>query len=173
MHGDARGSRRWRHLLIAAVTILVVPACDNGGGDDDTRAVGADAYSAAIDGFLPAVPDDGTRPVVYIARLGDEPFPLDHQVAMIEVVEESHDLRFVDDVEAAVDGADSEAPPRDDGLLIGVGTISAVAPHVVRVEIYTTVGRIDAHKVTLSTRNDVWRVDTSEPIDPEVLVGDE
>jgi hypothetical protein len=110
---------------------------------------------------------------VYIARLGDEPFPLDHQVAMIEVAEESHDLRFVDDVEAAVDGADSDAPPRDDGLLLGVGTISAVAPHVVRIETYATAGRIEAHKVTLSVRNDVWRVDTREPIDPEVLVGDE
>lgn len=177
MHTDARGSRRWHHCVIAAVAavaVVAVSACDNGaGGDDATRPVGPAAYSAVIDGFLPAAPDDGTRPVVYIAHLGDKPFPLEDQVAMIEVVEESHDLRFVDDVEAAVDGADSDAPPRDDGLLIGIGTISAVVPHDVRVEVYTTAGRVDAHKVTLSVRNDVWRVDTSEPIDPEVLVGDE
>jgi hypothetical protein len=111
--------------------------------------------------------------VVYIAHLGDQPFPLEDQVAMIETVEETHDLRFVDDVEAAVDNGTSDAPPRDDGLLLGIGTIPAVAPHVVRIEIYTTAGRIEAYRVTLSVRNDMWRVDTSEPVDPEVLVGDE
>ncbi len=172
MYGDARGSRWWRHCLIAVVAVVTASACERGDGDD-TRPVGADVYLTAIDGFLPAVPDDGSRPVVYVARLGEEPFPLEDQVAMIAAVEASHDLRFVDDVGAAVDDADSDAPPRDDGLLIGVGTISSVVPHDVRIEIYTTAGRIEAHKVTLSVRNDVWRVDTSEPIDPEVLVGDE
>jgi hypothetical protein len=174
MHGDARGSRRWRHCLIAAVAIVSIPACDNGNGNgEDKRPVGADGYSTAIDPFLPDVPADGSRPVVYIAHLGDQPFPLEDQVAMIETVEETHDLRFVDDVEAAVDNGTSDAPPRDDGLLLGIGTIPAVAPHVVRIEIYTTAGRIEAYRVTLSVRNDMWRVDTSEPVDPEVLVGDE
>jgi hypothetical protein len=174
MHGDARGSRRWRHCLIAAVAIVSIPACDNGNGNgEDNRPVGADGYSTAIDPFLPDVPADGSRPVVYIAHLGDQPFPLEDQVAMIETVEETHDLRFVDDVEAAVDNGTSDAPPRDDGLLLGIGTIPAVAPHVVRIEIYTTAGRIEAYRVTLSVRNDMWRVDTSEPVDPEVLVGDE
>ena len=163
--------------MIAAIAIVAVSACDNGDDDvddgHDPHPVGADAYSTVIDEFLPPVPDEGTRPVVYIARLGDEPFPLEHQIAMIEVLEPSHDLRFVDDVEAAVDGKNSDAPPRDDGLLLGVGTISAGEPHVVRVEVYTSAGRIEAHKVTLSVRDDTWRVDTSEPVDPEVLVGDE
>lgn len=170
MYGDDRGARRRRRYLIAAVAALAGSACSSG---DDPRPIGVEGYSTVIDGFLPAVPADGSRPVVYVARLGDEPFPLDDQVAMIELVEESHDLRFVDDVEAAVDDEDTDAPPRDDGLLIGVGTISVSVPHVVRVEVYTTAGAVDAHKVTLSVRDDVWRVDTSEPVDPEVFVGDE
>jgi len=171
MQGDRRGVMRWRCSLLAAIALAAVSGC--GGPDDRPVPVGAAGYSAVIDLFLPAVPADGSRPVVYVARLGDEPFALEDQVTMIEVVEESHDLRFVDDIEAAVDNADPDAPPRDGGLLLGIGTISATAPHVVRVEVYTTAGRVDAHKVTLSVRNDVWRVDTSEPIDPEVLVGDE
>lgn len=167
-----RSSRRWRRCLIAATAVLAVPACGNGNGDD-AGPIGAAGYSTVIDGFLPSVPADGSRPVVYVAHLGDEPFPLEDQVAMIEAVEESHDLRFVDDVEAAVDDGDDDAPPRDDGLLLGIGTITVAAPHVVRVEVYSAAGRIDARKVTLSVRDEVWRVDTSEPIDPEVLVGDE
>jgi hypothetical protein len=43
----------------------------------------------------------------------------------------------------------------------------------VRVEVYRAAGVIDAYKVTLTVRDDVWRVDTSEPVDPEVLLGDE
>ena len=176
MRGQAGGSRRWGRCLISAVVVVSVPACGNGNGNgngDEKRPVGADGYSAAVDEFLPEVPADGSRPVVYIARLGEEPFPREYQVAMIETVEETHDMRFVDDVQAAVDDGTSDAPPRDDGLLIGVGTIPAVAPHAVRIEIYTRAGRIEAHKVTLSVRNDTWRVDTIEPVDPEVLVGDE
>lgn len=167
---DGRAAHRWRRLLVAAAATLAVTACTGG---EDAGPVGAEGYSTVIAGFLPAVPADGSRPVVYVARLGEEPFALEDQVAMIASVEASHDLRFVDDVDAAVDDEDSDAPPRDDGLLIGVGTISAAVPHVVRVEVYNAAGDIEAHKVTLTVRNDVWRVDTSEPIDPEVLVGDD
>lgn len=170
MQGADRRPTPRRRYLIAAVAALVVSACGNG---DEAGPVGVDGYSTVIDGFLPVAPADGSRPVVYVARLGDEPFALEDQVAMIESVEASHDLRFVDDVEAAVDDEDTDAPPRDDGLLIGIGTISVAVPHVVRVEVYTAAGDVAAHKVTLSVRNDVWRVDTSEPVDPEVLVGDE
>ena len=170
MYVDGRETRRWRRYLIVAAAALAASSC---GGTDEATPIGADGYSTVIDGFLPPVPDDGSRPVVYVARLGDEPFPLEDQIAMIETVEESHDLRFVDDVDAAVDDEDSDAPPRDDGLLIGIGTISVTVPHVVRVEVYNAAGDIDARKVTLSVRNDVWRVDTSEPIDAEVLVGDD
>jgi hypothetical protein len=91
---------------------------------------------------------------------------------MIAAVEPSYDLRFVDDITAAVDNEDSDAPPRDDGLLFGIGTISATAPHVVRVEVYRAASLIEARKVTLTVRDDMWRVDTSEPVDPEVLVHD-
>lgn len=172
MQGDRRGGQRWRWPLVALAGLMTVAGCSSG-DDGGAPPVGADGYSTAIHGFLPPAPDDGSRPVVYIARLGDDPFPLEDQVAMIDAVAESHDLRFVDDVDAAVDGEDPDAPPRDDGLLLGVGTISAATPHVVRIEVYATVGSIDAHKLTLTVRNEVWRVDTIEPIDPEVLVGDE
>lgn len=173
MHGDRRELMRWRSSLLVVLTIASVWGCGGGGGDDGPDPVGAAGYSTVIGDFLPTVTVDGDRPVVYIARLAAEPFALEDQVTMIEAVEESHDLRFVDDIEAAVDREDPEAPPRDDGLLLGIGTISAVAPHVVRVEVYTTAGRVDASKVTLTGHDDVWRVDTIESIDPEVLVGDE
>lgn len=157
--------------MLALVTLAAVGGC--GGDDDGVDPVGAAGYSAVIDNFAPPVPLDGTRPVVYVARLGEEPFALDDQVAMIAAFEENYDLRFVDEIAAAVDDEDSDAPPRDDGLLFAIGTISTAIPHVVRVEIYRAAGLVDAQKVTLTVSDDVWRVDASEPVDPEVLVGDE
>ena len=171
MFGGRRGVKRWPRSLLALVALAVMSGC--GGDDDGVGPVGADAYTAVIDDFLPPVPSDGSRPVVFLARLGEEPFALDDQVAMIAAVEESYDLRFVDEIDAALDNGDSDAPTRDDGLLLGIGTISTAPPHVVRVEVYRAAGMVDAHKVTLVVRDDAWRVDTSEPVDPEVLVSDE
>lgn len=150
-----------------------VVACGGGDEGDDPVAITAAAYSAVIDEFLPPDGFDDELPVVYVARLGEEAFPLEDQVAMLERVQDTHDLRFVDDIAAALDDQDLDESPRDDGLLIGVGTISARPPHVVRVEVYEDADRVDASKVTLSLRNDEWRVDTSEPVDAEGLVGDD
>lgn len=166
----SRRVTRWRRSLLALVALVFFSGC--GGSDDIADPVGADAYMAVISEFLPPVPSDGSRPVVYVVGLGENPFALEDQVAMIEAVEESHDLRFVDDVTAAIDDEDADAPPRDGGVLLGVGTISATVPHVVRVEVYAAADPVDAHKVTLTIRDDVWRVDSTEPVDPEVLVGD-
>ncbi len=171
MPGARVDVKRWPRMLLAVVALAAVSACD--GDNDGAELVGAAGYSAVIDDFLPPVPSDGSRPVVYVARLGEDPFALTEQVAMIAAIEEDFDLRFVDTIAAAVDSEDADAPPRDDGLLFGVGTISTAPPHVVRVEIYRAASRVDAYKVTLTVRDGVWQVDTSEPVDPEVLLGDE
>ena len=153
------------------LALTAVSGCD-GGDDDADGPVGADGDTAVIDDFLPPARDDGSRPVVFVARLGDAPFVLGDQVAMIEAVAESHDLRFVDDIAAAIDES-PDAPPREDGVLVGIGTISTAVPHVVRVEVYRAAGQIEAHKVTLTVRDGVWRVTTNETVEPEVLVSDE
>lgn len=166
-----RGAKRWRRSFSLVVALIALSGCT--GGSDGPERVGVGGYSAVIDEFLPPVPDEESRPVVYVARLAEDPFALEDQVAMIQVVEETHDLRFVDDIVAAIDDEDPEAPPRDDGLLFAIGTISTSPPHVVRVEVYSAADRIDAYKVSLSVRDDVWQVDATEPVDPEVLLGDE
>ena len=175
MVGDRLSVKRWRCSLLAVVALVAVSGCGGGDDDDDDGASPVDAagYTAVIDDFLPPIPADESRPVVYVARLGEDPFALEDQVAMITAVEETYDLRFVDDIAAAVDDEDSDAAPRDDGLLFGIGTITTAVPHVVRVEVYRAAGLVDAYKVTLTVRDDVWRVNTSEPVDPEVLLSDE
>lgn len=171
MPGGRCSVGRWQRSLLTVLALAAVGGCSD--DRDSTGAVGPASYSAVIEDFLPAAPADDIRPVVYVTRLGDDPFTLEDQVAIIAAVEETHDLRFVDDTAAAIDGEDSEAPPREDGLLLGIGQISPAVPHVVRVEVYEAAGLIDAHEVTLVVRDGVWQVKTSESIDPQVLLSDD
>ncbi len=163
-------SRLAAAALAALFVTVVVAAC--GDGSDEPAEVGVDAYNLVIAEFLPApAGEDEDRPVVFVARLGDEPFDLDVQVSMIEAVEDSHDLRFVDTVDAALD--DEDAEPREDGLLLGVGTVAAIEPHLVRVEVYSGTSEPTARLLTLERRAESWRIEASEPVEPEVLIGDE
>lgn len=161
--------------MLAATAAMAVAACGSAGADDGDGIIGAGAYEAVLAEFLPEPPvdEDAERPIVYVAHLSDEPLSLDMQVAIIESLAGTHDVRFVDDARAAVDDADEDAPPRDDGLLLGIGTIPSSPPHTVRVEVYTGADQVEAHRLTLVERGSVWRVETSEPVDPEGLVGDE
>lgn len=174
-----RGSNRHRlAAVLTATAVLCVPALAGaalgacGSRTGDVTSADADAYGVVIGRFLPPSPDaGGDRPVVYIARLGEGRFELDDQVALIDAVAGTHDLRFVDEYGAAVD--DGEVGPRDDGLLLGVGSIASSPPHVVRVEVFGRAGEVDAHLLTLVRRGERWAVETSELVEPEVLVGDE
>lgn len=156
-----------------AIGLVVVGACTP--GEDDLDVIGVEAYSMVIAEFLPAgaVGEDEERPIVYIARLGEGTFELDDQVAMIDEVEESHDLRFVDSIDAALDQEDGDAEPRDDGLLLGIGAVAPTEPHLVRVEVYAGSRDASAFLLTLGRSAERWRIETSEPVEPEVLVGDE
>jgi hypothetical protein len=153
--------------------MTILGACDQAGSIDDEQAVGAATYAAVIARFV--TPAANTEPprVAFVTAVGDEPLSLDDQVAVIDALAATHDVRFVDEPGAAFDPDLPDAPPKDDGVLIGVGKISGESPHTVRVEVYTSNDRIDAQLVTLSWNSDSWQIDSVEPVEPEVLIGDE
>ncbi len=157
------------------VAIAGLTACSDGETAepptaDEAPVIDASAYSTVVDAFLPETNGD-ERPVVWIAQLGSEPLSLEEQVDMIAAVELTHDLRFVDDPEAAVGGEDDR--PRDDGLLLGIGEIRSDAPHTVRVEVFVNQDRVRAELLTLIVGAEGWQIDTREIVDPEDLVVDE
>jgi hypothetical protein len=173
------GSRTARKTLgywmVATGVALAGAGCGSDEPRDDADPIGPEAYEVVLAEFLPPPPtdEDADLPIVYVAPLGGAPLSLDLQVAIIESVATTHDLRFVDDAAAAVDDDDGDAPPRHDGLLLGVGIIPENEPHTVRVEVYSEVDRVRAYRLTLIEQNATWLVETSEPVDPEGLVGDE
>lgn len=142
------------------------------------------AYIAVVNEHLPPLPppagDDEPPPeppVVFIAAIGDSSLSLADQVAVIDSVAETHDVRFVDTPGAAIDGDLPDAPARDGGVLIGLGVMRAEAPHTVRVEIYRDADDVTGRLVTVDVDEGdddvgtVWFVAEAEDVEPEVLVG--
>lgn len=131
----------------------------------------ADAYGVALATVLDDPPPDDAddRTVVFVVPL-DGGVDIDTQAALIERFADAYDLRFVDDLTAAVQTDDPERAPRDDGIVLGVGTIASEAPHLVRLERYRSADEVEAHLLTLELDDDGWVVATTDPVPAEVLV---
>lgn len=174
-------------VLLALFGAQLVAGC---GDSEVPKAAPAEAYVAALGEFMPEPPGpDEKLPVVFVVPIGESALDLDAQVKVIGAFAEQWDVRFVDDPEAAIDASELDRPDDTDGAdstdgepdeganeqtrhLIGIGTVHATPPHTVRVEQYTDATTIDAHRVTLVERAGTWRVQSVEPIEPEVLLGD-
>ena len=111
--------------------------------------------------------------VVYVAGSAAIEMSLEDQVTVIDSFAATHEVRFVDDFAAAVDSETPGSPPKDAGVLIGVGKISPEQPHTVRVEVYVDADRVEAQLVTVAYRNGAWVIESVEPVEPEVLLGEE
>lgn len=130
----------------------------------------ADAYGAALATLLDEPPpDDGERTVVFVVPL-DDGVDIDTQASVIDRFAEAYDVRFVDDLAAAVLADDPSRPPRDDGMVIGMGAITVEPPHRVRLERYRSGGDVQATRVTLERSDDGWGVTMTEPVPAEGLV---
>jgi len=173
---DRFGTRRASTpaLLGFVLALTGLTSCGSSSPPASEGTVDASTYTAVIGHFMPPPSlDPEMLPVVYVAGLGATELSLEDQVTVIDGFATTHEVRFVDNFAAAVDQDSPGAPPRDEGLLIGVGRVSPESPHSVRVEVYVDVDRVDAQLVTVVYRQDVWVIEGVEPVEPEVLVGDE
>ena len=159
-------------LAAAAVALGAVAGCGDGDGDDaPVPEPDASAYAAALAPFLP-VADSEQQPNVFVAPF-EETLALEEQVAIIELIGEGYDLKFVDDAATAVESDSVGHPVRDEGLLIVLGTIPPDPPYVVRVEQYRRQDDVSAQLVTLVWRTDHWDVASEERVQPEAVILDE
>ena len=159
-----------RLVLVAALAVGAVAGCSDG-ADAPVPAPDASAYAAALAPFMP-VADAEEQPNVFVAPF-EETLALEEQVAIIELIGEGYDLKFVDDPATAVESDAVGRPVRDDGLLIVLGTIPAEPPYVVRVEEYRRQDDVSAQLVTLVWRTDHWEVASEESVRPEAVIIDE
>ncbi|MFP5487086.1 MAG: hypothetical protein ACLGHQ_02105 [Acidimicrobiia bacterium] len=161
------------------VALGVAAACDGTAATpaepvDEAPPPGADTYETAIAEILdlPDTPIDDeppeALPVVFVVPI-DEALGIDAQAAVIDSFATSHDVRFVDDLAAAVDDDVPGSPPRDDGIVLAVGTIDPSPPHRVRIEEYRTAADVDATLLTLAFVADRWVVTAVESVSAEAL----
>lgn len=148
-------------------------ACDAdtepGPGAGEDPAPNGDTYAAALASVLDT---GGTAadplPVVYVVPL-EAALDIEAQAAVIGAFADSHDVRFVDELAAAVDGERPGHPPRDDAIVVALGPIAATPPYQVRLEQYHTEADVDAALLTLDYRTDRWVVLATEPVPAEAL----
>lgn len=161
--------RRWVVAVLAAV-LCPLAACSQ--DDPVAEPPGVPAYATVIARFLPPAVDPDSLPVVYVVPVSGESLAIETQVGVIETLAEQADVRFLDDVTAAVDEESSDQPPLDEATLIGLGTFSAEPPYTIRVELYRGRDRIDGRLLTIRREDEGWVVIDAETVTPEVLVGD-
>ena len=155
------------------LAMTTVAACGSSSPPVIANQVDVTTYTAVISRFVPPPTDPDNVRVVFVAGVGATEMSLEDQVSVIDGFAATHEVRFVDDVTAAIDGDLPGSPPRDEGVLIGIGKITGETPYTVRVEVYFDADRIEAQLVTVVRRDGDWVVESVEPVDPEVLVGDE
>ena len=134
---------------------------------------GIDTYVIAIASVVgkPDPPPDeppDPLPVLFLVPLA-EPMSIDDQATVIESFSASHDVRFVDELAAAVDIDEPGQPPRDDAIVLGLGPIDAEPPHRLRVEQYQSATDVEATLLTLAYVVDHWVVAMTEPVPAEAL----
>lgn len=172
VRAERRSTTRLGRVALA-VGLLGLNACgDEQAGADDGKIDGVgQAYVAVLSSALPdTTTEEGEPlPVLFVWEFADQPMSLDDQVVVIDHFDDTHDVRFVDEFDAAVDVDEPATPPRDDGLLVGLGPIKVDQPHTVRVEFYENAFDVNAVLVTIVEYGGAWTVFTEEPVEPEAF----
>lgn len=165
---------RFGHVLLGVATLaLVVTGCGRSPGSSGGPEIGGAAYIAAVEPFLPPPPPQrppaDERDVVFVVPLDGRALPLKVQIEVVGAFADNYDIRFVDDVDAAIDERAAHNPPQEGGLLIGLGPVTARSPHTTRIELYWSDELVEGHLVTLASTDDGWLVTGDEPVNPETL----
>ncbi len=164
---------RFGHVLLGVATLaFVVTGCGRSPQSTGGPEIGGAAYIAAVEPFLPPPPHRppaDERDVVFVVPLDGRALPLRVQIEVVGAFADDYDIRFVDDIDAAIDERAAHRPPQEGGLLIGIGPVTTGPPHTARIELYWSDDVVEGHLVTLAPTDDGWQVTDDEPVTPETL----
>jgi hypothetical protein len=174
-----RGRMHSRRSLVAAccaVVALVASAAascvddEPGAGQDPTQRL-VEIYSVAVteiaDDAPTAAPEEGgedKKRNVYLRASDETEITAEVQVGVVNDLDEWANVRFIDDMEEAVDLEADGAPVRDDGILIGLGEVSeGEVSAMLTADRYVSDSSIVVYEVALQRRSGEWTVE--EPLD--------
>lgn len=143
-------------LLVAAV----LAGCSGPDGttdEEEHRTIGL--YSAVLRWFVAGTANEGT---VFVTTAEEAELPLEVEVGIVQELDESGStVRFIDELEEAIDDSVPELAVRGDGLLIALGSVSGNDPDraAVYAERYVEVDRVTAYQLVLVRSDSHWEVD--------------
>lgn len=157
-------------LAVMALLLIATVACtDNTNAADDPNQRLIEIYSATIKTVAvhdhPDFTDtDALDTVVYVVPRDDVEIPIDVQLGVVLELEEWATIRFIDELEEAIDTGAPNEPVRDEGILVGVGQVpDGTATVEVIADRYEHADALIAFELTLERRGGDWAV--TEPVE--------
>lgn len=156
-------------------TLLLVSACGESANPDSAER-SATIYGAVIEDLADDVVGSGTEnedlPIVFVEALNPDGIELEVQVEVIASLAEIYDVRFIDDIDEAVDVDLDHRPVREGSALVGLGAIVVDGTADVRGEVYSQTDQVLAFRYSLRPVGDgTWAIaGTPESVEPEGFV---
>ena len=145
--------------------------CGGDAGEDQTvrdAAVYRSVISDLVDRSAVVLDDSEQLPVLFVEGLASD-VPLELQVEVIADFAQRYEIRFIDELEEAIEADTTGRPVRSNSLLIGLGPIVGDTTASLRGELYLRDGKAKAYGYRLRASGDGnWAiVGDPEPIVPE------
>jgi alkanesulfonate monooxygenase SsuD/methylene tetrahydromethanopterin reductase-like flavin-dependent oxidoreductase (luciferase family) len=158
--------------MVAAIGLVV--GC-GGEGSEDEAARDAAVYRSVISDLVDrsaVVLDDSERPPVLFVEGLASGVPLEVQVEVVADFAEQYEIRFIDELEEAIEADTAGRPVRSNSLLIGLGPVVGDGTASLRGELYVRDGEAWAYGYELlPSGGGGWViVGDPEPIAPEGFV---
>jgi hypothetical protein len=153
-------------VALVGAALLATVACGDDDETSDSSSRDSDVYSAILDTVAAAEPaEDEETPLLYVAPLGNEkPMPLDVQVSVVDATAEVAVVRFVDEVEQAIDQDGDGEPVIDDGVLVILGSVPPDGSSVhIPGELYRSAADTALVEYEVSETADGWVVIQARP----------
>lgn len=149
---------------MVALTVAL-PSC----GDDapDTPRAGR-VYAAVVRAMVPVLEgDEQVSRDIYVAAVDEaEPIPIGVQAETVEQLDEYSNVRFVDARDEAIATDEPDAPVRNEGVLVVVGSVPERGDEVrIDVERYVDERDDESYRLTVAQVGTRWEVVDPPPID--------
>ena len=156
-------------VIVAAIGLVV--GCAGDAVDDATArdtAVYRSVVFDLVDRSTVVLDDSDQRPVLFVDALASE-VPLEVQVEVVSDFDQLFEVRFIDELDEAIEADTPGRSVRSNSLLIGLGPVVGDATASVRGELYLQDGEARAFRYRLTASGDgSWAiVGDPEPIVPE------
>lgn len=135
-----------------------------GGDEADWEDRSVEIYSgiiAHLGAEIERDPEASGTPTVFVEGLDGATIPIEVQVGVVGALEEELTVRFIDERSEAFDEAVEEAPVRDDGRFVELGTIPDGTDVEVAVRAYRSASDAEERSYRASESAGGWDVEES------------